>query len=65
MHFFINIGLPFSIHIGRIFVFETDFRSVLFVRVVGVGQAWVRRGMTCCEGWLKIRGAEVPVPFIG
>ena len=65
MHFFINIGLPFSIHIGRVFVFETDFCSVLFVRVAGVGQAWVQRGMTSFEGWSKVSGEVTPVPFIG
>lgn len=65
MHFFINIGLPFSVHIGRVFVFETDFHSVLFVRVAGVGQAWLQSGMTCFEGWSKVRGEAVRVPFVG
>lgn len=64
MHFFINIGLPFSVHIGRVFVFETDFRSVLFVRVAGVGQAWVQRGMACFDEWPKVRGEALPVPYI-
>ena len=64
MHFFINIGLPFSLHIGRVFVFETDFSTVLFVRVAGVGQGWVQRGMTCFEGWSKIRQEEVSIPFL-
>lgn len=64
MHFFINIGLPFSIHIGRYFVFETDFRSVLFLRVVGIGQTWVQQGMTSIEGWSTVRGEVMSVPFI-
>ena len=65
MYLFINIGLPFSIHVGRHFVFETDFRSILFVRVVGIGQAWVQRGMTCLEGWSKVRDESAPMLSFG
>ncbi len=62
MHFFINIGLPFSIHIGRVFVFETDFSTVLFVRVAGVGQAWVQRGMTSVSKWHRVQKETVSIP---
>ncbi|MDP2123287.1 MAG: hypothetical protein Q8J92_02800 [Parvibaculum sp.] len=64
MHFFINIGVPFSIHFGRAFVFETDFHGVLFIRVAGIGQAWVQRGATCFDRWTDVRSEAVPVPFI-
>ncbi len=63
MHFFINIGLPFSIHIGRAFVFETDLRSTLFLRAAGVGQAWVQRGATCFEPWARVRDESILPQF--
>lgn len=56
MHLYINLGLPFAIHFGRVFVFETDFRGVVFIRVAGLGQAWLERGLEpALAPWREVR----------
>jgi hypothetical protein len=66
MHLFINFGLPFSIHLGRLFVFETDFTRSIFIRLPGIGQFWKARGWEgTFDPWAQVRGKALDaMPFI-
>lgn len=61
MRLSIALGLTyFEFHVGRLFVLEADLHGTLFVRLWGIGEVWLQRGMSCFDPWSDVCGRGLP-----